>query len=56
MKSETSSDNAVMEMTKNCRWLDPGRYLQWFGDMLVNDEGKFLTAVPVNEYVGKQFL
>ena len=55
IKSESTSDNAIMEMPKNCRWLDPGRHLQWFGDMLVNDEGKFLTAVPVNEYVGKQF-
>ena len=44
IKSESTSDNAIMEMPKNCRWLDPGRYLQWFGDMLVNDEGKFLIA------------
>ena len=44
MKSESTSDNAIMEMPKNCRWLDPGRYLKWSGDMLVNDEGKFLKA------------
>ena len=54
VKPESTSDNAILEMPKNCRWLDPGRYLQWSGDMLVNDEGKFLTAVPVNEYVGKK--
>ena len=49
MKSESTSDNAIMEMPKNCRWLDPGRYLQWSGDMLVNDEGKFLKA----DYAGE---
>ena len=49
IKSAATSDNAIMEMSKNCRWLDSGRYLQWFGDMLVNDEGKFLKA----DYAGE---
>ena len=33
----------VLEKPKSCRWRDPGKYYRWSGEMLINDEGNFLT-------------
>ena len=33
-----------LEDHKACRWLDPGKYFYWEGDMLRNDRGEFLMA------------
>ena len=33
----------VLEEPKPCRWRDPGKYFRWSGEMLINDEGNFLT-------------
>ena len=33
----------VLEKPKPCRWRDPGKYYRWSGEMLINDEGNFLT-------------
>ena len=34
---------AVLEEPKPCRWRDPGKYFRWSGEMLINDEGNYLT-------------
>ena len=33
----------ILEEPKLCRWRDPGKYFHWSGEMLINDEGNFLT-------------
>ena len=40
----------VLEKPKPCRWRDPGKYFRWSGEMLVNDEGNFLTLELSNLY------
>ena len=33
----------VLEKSKPCRLKEAGKYFRWFGEMLINDQGNFLT-------------
>ena len=33
----------VLEKSKPCRLKEAGKYYRWFGEMLINDQGNFLT-------------
>ena len=40
---DLSTFKTVLEEPRTCRWKDSGKYFRWAGEMLVNDEGNFLT-------------
>ena len=33
----------VLEKSKPCRSKEAGKYFRWYGEMLINDQGNFLT-------------